>query len=170
MKIANKGRIFLHLIMNQLIYIITYHIAITFLVTYTMDIQTKHLLTQLKLNSKFNSSDKYYCPFDNGKEQSRDHVFCCTCTQPQNKRPRINEGILNDKSDTLSPSDIVRKQYALLPYPAVTREEIDESRRHYKGTNSNFPYMIAPHNELDVVNHFLYKGRNKFMYEFFLEY
>ena len=128
-----------------------------------MDIQTKHFFTQLKLNSKFNSSDKYYCHFDDC------NVFCCTCTQLQNKRPRKNEGILNEKSDTLSPSDIVRKQYALLPYPAVTREEIDESKRHYKGTNRNVPYMIAPHNELDVVNHFLYKGRNNFMYEFFLE-
>ena len=144
-----------------------HHIFIIFLVTYTMSLHTKYCHTIPELNSSHDSSDKSFCHFCNGNGQLQDDVLAYRCAQIQNDNPRVNEGILVKELDTLSPADIVREQYAVLPYPAVTREEIDELRRHYQGINRHLPYMIVPHNELDVVNHFLYKGRNDFMYERF---
>ena len=149
--------------MDPNIYRVFFRIYITLLATYTKDIHTAYPDLQSKLNIKFKYS---YQQLGNDKMKSEDESPIHFCTRIQNNNSISNSCTLFDKSDTLSQADIVREQYALLPYPAVTREEIEGSRRHYNGNTRNVPYIIAPHNELDVVNHFLYKGRNGFMYVF----
>ena len=37
--------------------------------------------------------------------------------------------------DTLTNDDIVRNQYSLLPYPPVTKEELERERMYYNGIN-----------------------------------
>ena len=132
-----------------------------------MSLQTNYFHTQPELNLSPGSSDKSDCHICNANGKSQGDVLAYRSVQIQNDNPRVDEGRLVKELDTLSSADIVREQYAVLPYPAVTSEEIDELRRHYKGINHHVPYMIVPQDELDVINHFLYKGRSNFMYELF---
>jgi hypothetical protein len=64
--------------------------------------------------------------------------------------------------DTLTHDDIVRKQYSLLPYPAVSDNDILRLRNHYSSQDRHLPLFMAPSESLELLNHFLYKGRNNF--------
>ena len=66
--------------------------------------------------------------------------------------------------DTINQDDIVRKQYALLPYPAVAPGTMQMEREHYAGNNKHIAFSFYPSNTLEGFNHFLYKGRNQFRY------
>lgn len=68
----------------------------------------------------------------------------------------------NSHFDTLTQDDIVKQQYALLPYPAVKPGEFERVRWHYKSDRKDVPIMIAPPVTLENINHFLYQGRNNF--------
>ena len=69
----------------------------------------------------------------------------------------------NPLSDTLTQDDIVMKQYALLPYPAVSQQEIMKVKQHYNSVNRHIPYHTTPSQTLESLNHFLYKGKNGYM-------
>ena len=66
--------------------------------------------------------------------------------------------------DTLTQSDIVRKQYMMLPYPAVSDQELANEKIYYdsKYRVRKIPYYIYYGTSFEALNHFLYKGRNNF--------
>ena len=140
------------------------YIFITFLVTHTMAHEINDFNWKLELNTRFEAFNQNNDPFEIQTNGSERNVHNYECSELGNRNSEANEENLFDDLDTLSQDDIVRKQYALLPYPAVSRQDIEGLRRHYNGNNRHVPFVVAPHNELDVVNHFVYKGRNDFMY------
>ena len=154
-------------IMHFYIYLVIYslisYIFITFLITHTMANEINDFNWKLELDTRFEAFNQNNFHFDNQPNVSARNIHTHTCSELQNRNSEAYEEKLFDNFDTLSQDDIVRKQYALLPYPAVSRQDIERLRRHYNGNNRHVPGVVAPHNELDVVNHFLYKGRNEFM-------
>lgn len=142
-----------------------FHILITLLAAFTMPNQINNLDWQSELNARLDFPNRHYNPFLNNVDTPKDDINSYKCVKIQNETSEENQGILFEKTDTLSQDDVVRKQYELLPYPAVTSEEIEELQKHYNGPDRHLPYITYPTNELDVVNHFLYKGRNDFMYK-----
>ena len=80
-----------------------------------------------------------------------------------------NENV--EEYDTFTQSDIVRNQYSLLPYPAVSHEDLTQEKSHYHsnvlpiiayGENRTTPFNIDFGMTLEAINHFLFKGKNKF--------
>ena len=153
-----------HFIYVSVIHSFISYIFITFLVTHTMSNEINDFKWKLELNTRSEAFHQNNYHFDNQTNGSKRNIHTHTCSEIQNRNSGANEEKLFDDMDTLSQDDIVRKQYALLPYPAVSRQDIEGLRRHYNSNNRDVPFVVAPHNELDVVNHFLYKGRNDFMY------
>lgn len=89
--------------------------------------------TSIRLTSKITST---YCkdPAPLSKANNREH--------PNN----------SEQYDTLTQSDIVRKQYSRLPYPAVSRDVLFRERWYYNnnvrsvmayGENRTFPFQIS---------------------------
>ena len=149
-------------VIRGFIYIVSY-IFITFLVTHTMSIEINDFNWKLELDTRFEELNQNHYHFDNKTNESNFNIHTHACSEIQNRNSEASEDKVVDDLDTLSQDDIVRKQYALLPYPAVSHQDIERLRRHYNSNNRHVPFFVAPHNELDVVNHFLYKGRNDFM-------
>ena len=140
------------------------YIFITLLAVRIMANQIKDFNWQSELNARPDLPNRHYDPFFTNMKKPEGDINTYKCVQIQNEAFEANKGMPFDKTDTLSQDDIVRKQYELLPYPSVTNEEIEELQKHYNGHDRHLPYITYPINELDVVNHFLYKGRNNFMY------
>ena len=76
-----------------------------------------------------------------------------------------------EEYDTFTQSDIVRNQYSLLPYPAVSLEGLAHEKAHYHsnilplmayGENRTTPYNIDFGMTLDAINNFLFKGEYNF--------
>ena len=65
-------------------------------------------------------------------------------------------------SDTLTQDDIVRNQYSALPYPAVSKRELAVEWQYYKNKQNITPYYMIFAFTLESLNHYLYKGQNKF--------
>ena len=65
-------------------------------------------------------------------------------------------------SDTLTQDDIVRNQYSSLPYPAVSKRELAVESQYYKNKQNTTPYNMIFAFTLESLNHYLYKGQNKF--------
>ena len=65
-------------------------------------------------------------------------------------------------SDTLTQDDIVRNQYSSLPYPAVSKRELAAESQYYKNKQNTTPYNMIFAFTLESLNHYLYKGQNKF--------
>ena len=154
---------YMYFSMYSVIHSFISYIFISFLVTHTMSIEINDFNWKLELDTRFEAFNQNNFHFDNQPNVSARNIHTHTCSELQNRNSEAYEEKLFDNFDTLSQDDIVRKQYALLPYPAVSRQDIERLRRHYNGNNRHVPGVVAPHNELDVVNHFLYKGRNEFM-------
>ena len=153
----------MHFYIYSVIHSLISYIFITFLSTHTMSNKINDFNWKLELDTRFEAFNQNNFHFDNQPNVSARNIHTHTCSELQNRNSEAYEEKLFDNFDTLSQDDIVRKQYALLPYPAVSRQDIERLRRHYNGNNRHVPGVVAPHNELDVVNHFLYKGRNEFM-------
>ena len=153
----------MHFSMYSVIHSFISYICITFLITHTMSNKINDFNWKLELDTRFEAFNLNNYHFDNQTNRSERNIPTHACSELQNRNSEAYEEKLFDNFDTLSQDDIVRKQYALLPYPAVSRQDIERLRRHYNGNNRHVPGVVAPHNELDVVNHFLYKGRNEFM-------
>ena len=66
--------------------------------------------------------------------------------------------------DTLTYDDIVRNQYALLPYPAVSPDLIANERHYYIHNRDRWkkPFYFVFADALESMNHFLFKGSNNF--------
>ena len=66
--------------------------------------------------------------------------------------------------DTLSHDDIVRNQYRLLPYPAVSPDMIANEKHYYHHSSDSWkkPYHFVFADALESINHFLFKGSNNF--------
>ena len=154
---------YMYFSMYSVIHSFISHIFITFLVTHTMSIEINDFNWKLELDTRFEELNQNHYHFDNKTNESNVNIHTHACSEIQNRNSEASEDKVVDDLDTLSQDDIVRKQYALLPYPAVSRQDIEGLRRHYNSNNRHVPFFVAPHNELDVVNHFLYKGRNDFM-------
>ena len=67
-----------------------------------------------------------------------------------------------ENGDTITHDDIVRKQYTSLPYPAISQKEIMDSQNHYHSEFRHIPYMRTVAENLESLNHFLYKGETNF--------
>ena len=78
---------------------------------------------------------------------------------------QMNEKQSDDKtrfSDTLTQDDIVRNQYSFLPYPAVSKRELEAEWQYYRNKQNTTPYNIIFAFTLESLNHYLYKGQNTF--------
>ena len=93
-------------------------------------------------------------------EISTDH--CIELTKLQDAQNSSLKHLYN--GDTLTQDDVVRKQYRSLPYPEISEDEIVKTYNHYKGELRHIPYMRIVAQELESLNHFLYKGKSNFKY------
>ena len=82
--------------------------------------------------------------------------------QKQTRMVKENDVKSGSIWDTLTQDDIVRNQYSLLPYPAVSNNDILRLRNHYSSKDRDSPLFTAPSESLELLNHFLYRGRNNF--------
>jgi hypothetical protein len=68
--------------------------------------------------------------------------------------------------DTLSQSDIVRHQYALLPYPPVSPQDLEIEEKYYDNgglyAGRKSPFRVTHSLTFEALNNFLYKGINTF--------
>ena len=73
--------------------------------------------------------------------------------------------------DTLTRNDIVRNQYAELPYPAVSPEGLKAEKMYYDnkvwtvkayGKLRSYPMRVSFGATLEAINHFLFEGKNNF--------
>ena len=64
--------------------------------------------------------------------------------------------------DTFTQDDIVKKQYSSLPYPEISQDEILMAHNHYEGEFKHIPIRRPVAENLESLNHFLYKGENNF--------
>ena len=85
----------------------------------------------------------------------------CVENNKQNNTTELNVNMITN-FDTLTQDDVVKQQYAMLPYPEVKTGEFENIRRHYKSVHQNIPMLIAPAITLENINHFLFKGYNNF--------
>ena len=127
----------------------------------------------------------YFEAFDSDKVRShkrlRSSITSMHCQNLNKMDSAIDRGDPNnvDQFDTLTQSDIVRKQYSTLPYPAVRHSLLAVEKKHYeKGSDQNevnsimaygekrtTPFSISFGITLEAVNHFLFEGKNHFRYE-----
>ena len=68
----------------------------------------------------------------------------------------------NKVGDTVTQEDIVKKQYTLLPYPEISQKEMKDTRNHYDSEFAHLPYMSIVAQNLESLNHFIFKGKNNF--------
>ena len=64
--------------------------------------------------------------------------------------------------DTFTQDDIVKKQYSSLPYPEISQDEIVLAHSHYNGEFKHIPIRRPVAENLESLNHFLYKGESNF--------
>ena len=69
-------------------------------------------------------------------------------------------------SDSLTNDDIVRSQYSLLPYPAVSANELHTEWNYYKFKQGSEPYNMFFPFTFESLNHYLYQGKNNFRWVF----
>ena len=95
------------------------------------------------------------------------HVPNWDCTSTYDENYEMQEPKLESFGyyDTLDLDDIVQRQYSLLPYPTVTINMLAEEKYYYEKTfeKTKRPYSKFHGIILEVLNHFLFKGKNKFM-------
>ena len=117
--------------------------------------------------------DLFWFPMDIGivfsksfRQQTKrvqiDPNFCVNNNIIQNKHLNEHETNITNYLDTVSPEDLVKHQYSVLPYPPVSSDDIALEKLHYNGNKSELPYLIYPVLSLEPLNHFLYKGNNDF--------
>ena len=94
-------------------------------------------------------------------ELKSEKSMSCSENSKQNNPIELNDNMIRNY-DTLSQDDVVKQQYAMLPYPEVKPGEFENIRRHYNSENKNIPMLIAPAVTLENINHFLFRGRNDF--------
>ena len=73
---------------------------------------------------------------------------------------RLSTAVL-EFGDTLTPNDLVTKQYEALPYPNVNDMQILAEKAYYEKEHK-WPYGICPQTQLDHMNHYLYQGNENF--------
>ena len=120
------------------------------------DFQEVHVVSNFSSNDRLKLQVKY--------------MSCKVQIQINNFIRGINEDV--EEYDTFTQSDIVRNQYSLLPYPAVSLEDLALEKAHYHnnilplayGENRTTPYNIDFGMSLDAINHFLFKGKYNFRY------
>ena len=95
------------------------------------------------------------------KEVKSEKSMSCIKNNEQNNTIEFEVNVIRNY-DTLSQDDVVKQQYAMLPYPEVKPGEFEIIRRHYGSDNKNIPMLIAPAVTLENINHFLFRGRNDF--------
>ena len=139
--------------------------AFLFVIRYTLLLQIKNCGgsndrnwdVRLPLDSSTKSS-KTSC----SESQQGDGYYSSTLIPISNRiRKRLPDSFQN--GDTLTQNDIVRHQYELLPYPPVTKESIEQIRKHYYNEDKRKdPLSRVPGSDLETINHYLFKGRNDF--------
>ena len=109
----------------------------------------------------------FTCILSPDKNENRTYGKSMYLWYINNERYDIN---LNspENYDTLTADDVVQQQYMTLPYPAVSREELENEKHYYERKNN---VQKTPHNfieslSFEALNYFLYNGRNSFRLEF----
>ena len=119
------------------------------------DFQEVHIVSNFSSNDRLKLQVKY--------------MSCKVQIQINNFIRGNNEDV--EEYDTFTQSDIVRNQYLLLPYPAVSLEDLAQEKAHYRnkvmsliayGENRTTPYNINFGMTLEAINHFLFKGKYNF--------
>ena len=140
--------------------------------------------TSTKYNSNsttINNFESFDCDKVRSHKRLRSSITSMHCQNLNKMDSAIDRGDPNnvDQFDTLTQSDIVRKQYSTLPYPAVRHSLLAVEKKHYeKGSDQNevnsimaygekrtTPFSISFGITLEAVNHFLFEGKNHFRYE-----
>ena len=123
-----------------------------------------NLKSHIDFNSKLKSFDYVSSPCSiivNEVRLLRTSRHDCKEQIESNYREENNpEFIFN--GDTITHDDIVRQQYNSLPYPAISKTEITNSQNHYNSEFRHIPYMRTVAENLESLNHFLFKGENNF--------
>ena len=83
--------------------------------------------------------------------------FCDQYYERNTVRQQIHEGLEED-----SIVDLVRQQYLSFPYPYVSSQHIQIEENYYQSPQRNIPISTYPSLDLDMVNHYLFEGRNGF--------
>ena len=126
------------------------------LTIYRNDYQEIHVASNISTNDRLKLQVKY--------------MSCKVQIQINNSFIRRNSEDM-EEYDTFTQSDIVRNQYLLLPYPAVSLEDLAQEKAHYRnkitsliayGENRTTPYNINFGMTLEAINHFLFKGKYNF--------
>ena len=64
--------------------------------------------------------------------------------------------------DTKNQDDMVKQQYSSLPYPPVSKYDMEHEKDHYDDIDGSAPYKVYYALTPRMVNHFLFKGKNAF--------
>ena len=112
----------------------------------------------LRLDSSMKSSKPLLA------ESTLNDYICTSRLIPNNSiNTRNKHSSSSENGDTITPSDIVRNQYELLPYPKVPKERIELLKKHYDDKDKrNDLFARVPGNDLETINYYLFKGRNTF--------
>ena len=135
--------------------------------------QMSYDIGQIKTNSSFdfNISDFDKNLRELGWKSKHKKYFCNAANYLENNGKNRHGLISVQTYDTLTQSDIVRTQYANLPYPAVKLEWLNREKLYYDsmewpvnayGKLRNKPMRVSYGITLEAINHFLYQGKNNF--------
>ena len=81
----------------------------------------------------------------------------------QQYEPLYKDGLVNrGYYDTLNKDDIVRLQYSLLPYPPVTKGDLQDEKNHYDNNNGTGSFDTYPQMSLETLSRLLFKEKNSF--------
>ena len=97
--------------------------------------------------------------------QNKTSTITEKCIQAQHQERLIKYYHMNSIAhlDRRNQNDIVQNQYTLLPYPAVTLEDIEDMKQYYNGNRRHLPLTTHYVLTLERINHYLYAGKNNFM-------
>ena len=139
--------------------------AFLFVIRYTLLLQIKNCGGSNDRNwdvgLRLDSSTKSGKPSCSESQQSGGYFASTLIPTSNGIRKKLPDSFQN--GDTLTQNDIVRHQYELLPYPPVTKESIEQIRKHYYNEDKRKdPLSRVPGSDLETINHYLFKGRNDF--------
>ena len=66
------------------------------------------------------------------------------------------------EDETIRHEDLVQKQYQNLPYPVFTQDHLKEEQKSYDEKPNRLPKYINNDNDFEVLNHFLFSGKENF--------
>ena len=96
-------------------------------------------------------------------DKSGSNFTLCSSYTESFRRPIYDAHEHRAHHDTISNTDVVRRQYLSLPYPPVNEDTLEYERVHYMGYYSKqYPFNMYYSLTLENINHFLFEGKTDF--------